>query len=246
MVVGLALSACSMGGLPMPAPTISESLEPSPTPTATSAAGPTTIPALPRGAFLQVSATAVSGDAELRVVLTVDDALPLDDPAAEEPWDVLQDECPNAIASQLELYPALQPVGVILSTVEADGDWRGEPPFGVTAGGRIASFADGDIATPPSDAPGMFGCSAMVLTGDGTAQLVSLVLGDAAEVDDALEVGLASGLYGLEVAEGTSGLDWRDCAVQLSNRAERLSSNRGWVPPGEWGSGCLIGDPGEV
>jgi len=246
LVAVSALSACSMGGLAMPTPTPSETTGPTPAPSATVIAGPTTVDPLPSGTFLQVSATAISGDSVLRVVLTVHDAVPLDDPDAEDAWAELQSSCPNAIDSQLEIHPGLQPVGVILSTVEAEGNWRGGPPFGVAPGGTLVSLADGSIAAPPSDPPGMFGCSATVLTGEGRATIASLVLGDPTEVDDALEAGLANGLYGLEIAEGTAVVTWRDCVVQLSNRAERLSADRGWVPPGEWGTGCLIGDPGEI
>lgn len=242
-----AMTGCTANVLAQPTPTADPSVEAVAEPTPTPSVDPTDVPPLPAGAFLQVGATAVSGAAELRVVLTVDEAVPLDDPDGEEAWAALQQSCPNAIASQLEVFPELQPVGVILSTVEAEGAWDGAPPFGVAPGGMVANLAEGVNAVPASDPVGMFGCSTIHLDGEGRASIASLVLGDpAADPDEALEDGLAAGLYGLEIAEGTSTVTWRDCVVQLSNRAERIAGDHGWVPPAEWGTGCLIGDPGEI
>lgn len=244
----LLLSGCTMGGFPVPTPSATESpvALPSATPTPVEE-DPVTVSPLPAGAFLQLSARAVLGDEELRVVLTVEEAVPLDDLDGEEAWEALQESCPNAIESQLEVFPTLEPVGIILSTLEAEGEWTTDAPFGVQPGGWLVNLGEGRNVDPAEDPEGLFGCSFPTVTGPGTAEFASLVLGEpGADVDDALEAGLAAGRYSLEAHSAAGALEWRDCVVQLSNRAERLAASAAWVPPGEWGSGCIIGDPGTI
>lgn len=242
----LLLSGCTMGGFPAPTPTPTESAAietPTPAPIEDR---PTTVSPLPTGAFLQLNARAVLGEEELRVVFTVEEAVPLDDPDGEEAWTALQETCPNAIESQLEVFPTLEPVGVILSTLEAEGELA-DAPFGVQPGGFLVNLGEGRNVRPAQDPPGMFGCAFATVTGPGSATFASLVLGEPGDdIDDALEEGLAQGRYSLEVHADAADLEWRDCVVQLSNRAERLAATAAWVPPGEWGSGCIIGDPGMV
>src|SRR5690606_7038593 len=113
--------------------------------------------------------------------------------------------------------------------------------------GYLVNLGDGRNVDPAVDPVGMFGCSFPTVTGPGTATFASLVLGDpAGDIDAALEAGLAEGRYSLEVHSDAAALEWRDCVVQLSNRAERLAADAAWVLPGEWDSGCIIGDPGTI
>jgi hypothetical protein len=244
-VVGLA--GCTLG-LPTPSPT--------PTPSSSPSASapvdveptdpPTTVSALPGSALLRVSVTAKAGDDEVRLELTFNRAQTREN--APEAFEAVQDACPNAIVSQLELYPGLEPTGVITSELEMVGDWPEGLTVAIAAGGNVASFGEGRSVAETLDDPGAFGCTVPVVTGPGSAEFTSLLLGDPAVTDRLdLESQVASGIFGFE-ADGGSTVEvrWVDCVIQLSSAAQRLANEVGWTQPAEWGGGCLIGSDGTV
>jgi hypothetical protein len=247
LAAAVVLVGCGIAGAPTPAP---PSASPTPTaapPVETAApVDPTTIGSLPGSAFLRVSAVAESGGEEVRLQLTFSRAATKTTAAASF-QDVL-DECPNAIASQLDIFTGFEPTGVIVSKLEMEGDWPDGMTFAVSAGGQVASIGEGAGVAPSTDEPGMFGCTVPIVTGPGDATFTSLLLGEAAVNDRTdLDRQLARGLFGFESDAGTAEpIRWRDCVVQLSSSAQRFATENGWVLPGEWGDGCLIGDGGSV
>jgi len=240
------LAGCAAGG-PTPSPTASDSASPSASaPVVTPTEAPTTVDALPGSAFLRVSATAEVGDEEVRLELTFARAQTAVAAAAD--FAAVQEECPNAITSQLEVFPDLEPTGVITSELSMVGDWPDGMSVAVAAGGSIASFGDGSNVAPTEDGVGMFGCTVPVVTGPGAADFVSLLLGDPAVSDRAdLDQQLALGYFGFETDSG-SGVDirWRDCVIQLSSAAQRIATASAWTQQTQGDFGCLIGDPGAV
>jgi hypothetical protein len=244
----VALAGCGTAAGPTPTPTESASA----TPTATTpvvvdpTTPPTTVSALPGTAFLRVSATAEVGDREVRLELTFARA----QGAASSPADLqaVQDECPNAITSQLEIYPELEPTGVITSQLVTTGDWPEGMAVAVAAGGTIASFGEGAEVAPTQDGVGMFGCTVPVITGPGSAEFISLLLGDPAIPDRTdLEAQVAQGYFGFETdADSAVDIRWRDCVIQLSSAAQRTATASSWVQQTQGDFGCLIGDQGSV
>jgi hypothetical protein len=241
------LAGCTLG-VPSPSPTPSASA--SPTVTAPVVAEPTdpptTVDTLPGSALLRVSVTAEAGDEEVRLELTFNRAQA--GATAPEAFDAVLAACPNAIESQLELFPDLEPTGVITSELSMVGDWPEGMTVAIAAGGLVASFGEGRSVAETQDDPGAFGCTVPIVTGPGSAQFTSLLLGDAAVTDRIdLEAQIAQGLFGFE-SDGGSAVDvrWVDCVIQLSSAAQRLSTQFGWTPPAEWGDGCLIGADGTV
>jgi hypothetical protein len=241
------LAGCTLG-LPSPSPTPSASA--SPTATAPVVAEPTdpptTVDTLPGSALLRVSVTAESGDEEVRLQLTFQRAQAAD--TAVEAFDAVLAACPNAIESQLDLFPGLEPTGVITSELTMVGDWPDGMTVAIAAGGLVASFGEGRNVADTQDDPGAFGCTVPIVTGRGGAEFTSLLLGDPAVTDRIdLEAQIAQGLFGFE-SDGGSEVDvrWVDCVIQLSSAAQRLSTQFGWTPPAEWGDGCLIGADGTV
>ncbi len=247
LAAAVVLVGCGTGGTPAPTPTIE-----SPTPTAappveTSApVEPTAIGGLPGSAFLRVSAVAEADGEEVRLQLTFLRAATKATAPAE--FQAVLDECPNAIESQLDIFTGFEPTGVLVSRLDVDGDWPDGMTFAVSAGGQIASIGEGAGVAPSTDEPGMFGCTVPVMTGPGDGEFLSLLLGEP-DVNDRndLDAQLARGLFGFESdADSTVDIRWRDCVIQLSSSAQRLATEFGWVLPGEWGDGCLIGDGGSV
>lgn len=244
-VVGLA--GCTLG-LPTPSPT--------PTPSSSASASapvdveptepPTTVSALPGSALLRVSVTAEAGEEQVRLELTFNRAQTKD--GASEAFAAVLDACPNAIQSQLELYPGLEPTGVVTSELEVAGDWPDGMTVAIAAGGIVASFGDGSDVAETQDDPGAFGCTVPIVTGPGSAQFTSLLLGDAAVPDRLdLESQIALGIFGFESDSGSSvDVRWVDCVIQLSSAAQRLANEVGWTQPAQWGDGCLIGSDGTV
>jgi hypothetical protein len=243
----VALAGCTAGG-PTPTPTASDSASPSAsTPITTDPTeSPTTVDALPGSAFLRVSATAEVGDEEVRLELTFARAQTA--VAAPEELAAVQEECPNAITSQLEIFPGLEPTGVITSELSMVGDWPEGMTVAVAAGGTIASFGEGSNVAPTDDAVGMFGCTVSVVTGPGAASFVSLLLGDPAVSDRTdLDQQIALGTFGFESDSGsTVDVRWRDCVIQLSSAAQRIATASGWAQQTQGTFGCLIGDEGSV
>lgn len=245
--VVVALAGCGAGGAPAPVPTSA-----APTPTATTPveaagpSGPTTVDGLPSGAFLRVTATADTGDEEVRLQLTF--ARAAAKTTADEAFAAVLAECPNAIASQLDIFPGFEPTGVITSKLELEGGWPDGMTFAVSTGGQIASIGQGRGVAPSTDDPGMFGCTVPIVTGPGDASFTSLLLGEPAVTDRAdFDAQLARGLFGFEPDAGSAvPIRWRDCVIQLSSSAQRIATESSWVLPGEWGDGCLIGDGGTV
>jgi hypothetical protein len=244
-VVGLA--GCGLVGDPTPTPTPSASASPS-----ASAPGetgptdpPTTVDSLPGSAFLRVTATAEVGDEEVRLELTFARA----QVATANPGDfaAVQEECPNAIVSQLE-GSTLEPTGVITSELSMVGDWPEGMSVAIAAGGVVASFGEGAHVAPTEDGVGMFGCTVPVVTGPGAARFVSLLLGDPATSDRTdLEQQVALGSFGFESDSGSAvEVRWRDCVIQLSSSAQRIATASGWLPQTQGAFGCLIGDDGSV
>lgn len=247
LVAGASLAGC--GATPTPAPTASDTASAAPEETApvdVPEDDPTTVGALPGSAFLRVSVTALADGEEVRLSLTFDRAAT--GATRPAPFDAIQQECRNAVISQLDSHPGQEPTGVITSTLAVDGEWPEGMTVGVSAGGQIASLGEGRDVAPVSDEPGMFGCSVVILTGGSPATLSSLLLGDPAVADrDDLEAALALGLFGFETDSGSAmPVEWRDCVVQLSSSAQRLATEFGWTLPAAWGDGCLIGDEGTV
>lgn len=245
LAVTAGLAGCGAGQFPTPTGSPSASVSAQPTPTA-EASEPTTVESLPGGALMRVSVTAVSGGSEVRLVLTFDrPAVKTTDPDA---FETVTDACPNAIASQLGAYPGLELTGVLTSHLETSGDWPEGATVAVAAGGLIASIGEGTDVAPTEDPVGLFGCTVPVVTGPRDATFTSLLLGDPSIVDrEDLETQIAHGVYGIETdASSGAEIEWRDCVIQLSSTAKRLASANAWVPPAQWGDGCLIGDDGTV
>lgn len=245
-VVGLA--GCGLVADPTPTPTSSGSASPSataPVPTDPTVP-PTTVDSLPGSAFLRVTATAEVGDEEVRLELTFARAQVAT--AAPDDFDAVQEECPNAIDSQIETFPQLEPTGVITSELSMVGDWPDGMSVAVAAGGTVASFGQGRNVAPTEDAVGMFGCTVPVVTGPGAASFVSLLLGDP-EVSDRTDVEqqVALGTFGFE-SDSSSAVPvrWRDCVIQLSSGAQRIATASGWAQQTQGDFGCLIGDEGAV
>jgi hypothetical protein len=246
LVLAAGLAGCGTG-TPTPAPSVTDSASASPEPpVAEPTDDPTTVGSLPGSAFLRVSVTADAGDREVDLTLTfaraaVGTNAPLD-------FGAVQDACPNAIESQLELMPGAVPVGVITSVLTTDGDWPEGLSFAVSAGGLVASIGEGANIAPSDDPVGMFGCSVPVVTGPGTATFTSLLVGNPAETARAnLDIQVAHGRYGFESDSGSNAaVTWKDCIVQLSSAAQRFATENNWVLPADFGDGCLIGDGGSV
>lgn len=246
-VTVVALAGCGSVAGPTPTPTESASAAPTATtPVVVPTTPPTTVAALPGTAFLRVSATAEVGDQEVRLELTFARA----QGAASSPADLqaVQAECPNAITSQLEIYPELEPTGVITSRLATSGDWPEGMAVAVAAGGTVASFGEGAEVAPTQDGVGAFGCTVPVVTGPGSAEFVSLLLGDPAIADRTdLETQVAQGYYGFETdADSTVDIRWRDCVIQLSSGAQRIATASSWVQQTQGDFGCLIGDQASV
>lgn len=247
LAVTTGLVGCGTVTLPTPTPTGT----PTPTPEVTipivdPVDEPTTVGALPGSAFLRVSVTAEAGGEEVRLQLTFDRAAI--QTAEPEAFEAVLDACPNALESQLDSYPTLTPTGVITSHLETTGDWPDGMTIAVIAGGQIASVGDGRNVAPIVDEPGMFGCTVSLVTGPGAAQFSSILLGDPAITDRVdLENAIALGLFGFEPDGGSAvTVRWRDCVIQLSSAAQRISAANGWTLPGQRNYGCLIGDDGSV
>ncbi len=240
------LSGCTVG-TPAPGPTPTTSASPTAAvPVDGPTEPPTTVNALPGGALMRVSVTAESDGDEVRLELTFNRAQT--SAVAVDEFAAVNEECANAIRSQLELAPDLEPTGVITSELEMVGDWPEGMTLAVAAGGTVASFGEGRSLAPTLDDPGAFGCTVPIVTGPGAATFTSLLLGDPAVADRLdLEAQIANGVFGFESDGGSAvTVRWVDCVVQLSSAAQRLSTEFGWSPPGQWGDGCLIGDAGTV
>jgi hypothetical protein len=241
------LTGCTLGvPVPSPTPTLSASpTEAAPLPVEPTDT-PTTVDSLPGSALLRVSVTAEAEGKEVRLELTFDRART--GVLAGEPFAAVQEACPNAIESQLELNPGLEATGVITSELSMVGDWPDGMTLAVAAGGVIASFGEGRNVAETQDDPGAFGCTVPIVTGPGAAEFTSLLLGDPAVTDRIdLEDQVAQGIFGFESDSGSSvQVRWVDCVIQLSSAAQRLSAEYGWTPPAQWGDGCLIGNDGTV
>jgi hypothetical protein len=241
------LAGCTLG---VPTPSPSPSASASPTVTAPVVAEPTepptTVETLPGSALLRVSVTAEAGDEEVRLQLTFNRAQTRD--TAADAFDAVLQACPNAIESQLELFPGLEPTGVVTSQLSMVGDWPDGMTVAIAAGGVVASFGEGRSVAETQDDPGAFGCTVPIVTGPGSAQFTSLLLGDPAVTDRIdLEQQISQGIFGFESDSGSAvEVRWVDCVIQLSSAAQRLSTQFGWTPPAEWGDGCLIGADGTV
>jgi hypothetical protein len=247
LAAAVVLAGCGTGGAPAPAPSTESPTATAAPPVETSApVDPTTIGSLPGSAFLRVSAVAEAGGEEVRLQLTFSRAATKTTQA--EAFQAVLDECPNAIQSQLDIFTGFEPTGVIVSKLETEGDWPEGITFAVAAGGQIASIGEGRNVAPSTDEPGMFGCTVPIITGPGDATFTSLLLGEPA-VNDRTDFDrqLERGLFGFESDSGSAEpIRWRDCVIQLSSSAQRFATENGWVLPGEWGDGCLIGDGGTV
>jgi hypothetical protein len=238
------LTGCGLG-TPTPTPSATESSSPTPsaTPTAEPTEDPTTVPALPGSALLRLSVTAVSGDQEVRLVLTFARASTVTS-ASVAVADV-QAACPNAIQSQLEAFPGFQPVGVLRATLTASGDWPDGFTVAVAGGGNIATIGEGDDVDPADDPVDGFGCAVAILTGPGEATFTSLLIGDPAQtLREGIDQQVAHGHYGFE--SDSQPITWKDCVVQLSSVAQRYATENGWELPADFGDGCQIGDGGAV
>jgi predicted small lipoprotein YifL len=240
------LAGCGAVGGPTPTPTPTATETPTAPPTATPTEAPTTVDSMPGVAFLRVSATAEADGEEVRLELTFARAQTA--AAAPQEFAAVQQECANAIQSQLEVYPGLEPTGVITSELSTFGDWPEGASVAIAAGGIIASYGGGSNVAPTEDEPGTFGCTVPIVTGPGAADFVSLLLGDPAIADRTdLDAQLARGRFGFE-SDGGSGttVRWRDCVIQLSSSAQRLASANGWTQQTAGNVGCSIGDDGSV
>lgn len=241
------LTGCAIGA-PTPTPTSTSSA--SPTATAPVDAGPTdsptTVDPLPGSALLRVSVTAEADGEEVRLQLTFNRAQTK--AGAGDAFAAVQEACPNAIESQLELFPGFEPTGVVTSQLSMVGDWPQGMTVAVAAGGVVASFGEGRSVAETQDDPGAFGCTVPIVTGPGAAEFTSLLLGDPAVTDRLdLEAQLAQGIFGFESDSGSAvSVRWVDCVIQLSSAAQRLSNQVGWAQPAQWGDGCLIGADGTV
>lgn len=246
VVASLALAGCGTQGLPTPTPSATGS--PSPTPSAPiveETSDPTTVAPLPSSALLRLSVTAVADGQEVDLVLTFARAAG----ATSRPVELatVLEECPNAISSQLEILPGFEPIGVVTAELTTSGDWPDGLQFAVATGGQIAAVGDGIGVAPTEDPEGLFGCTVPIVTGPGSAEFISLLVGDPAlPLRTNLDTQVAGGLFGFETDAGSIPVRWTNCIVQLSAVAERFAEESGWVLPAEWGDGCLIGDGGSV
>jgi hypothetical protein len=240
------LAGCSLGiSSPSPTPTLSASptaVAPPVEPTN----APTTVEALPGSALLRVSVTAEAEGKAVRLELTFNRAQTGEN--APDAFEAVQQACPNAIESQLELYPGMEPTGVITSELSMVGDWPDGLSVAVIAGGVIASFGEGQSVADTQDPPGSFGCTVPIVTGFGAAEFTSLLLGSPAVTDRIdLEDQITRGIFGFQSdADSSVEVRWVDCVIQLSSAAERLATEVGWTTPAQWGDGCLIGEDGTV
>lgn len=240
------LAGCAVGG-PTPSPTATASPSPSVSePEVEPTDTPTTVGSLPGSALLRVSVTAEAEGEKVRLELTFNRAqVKASDPDA---FEAVHDACPNAITSQLELYPGLEPTGVVTSELTMVGDWPEGMTVAVAAGGTVASFGEGRSVAETQDDPGAFGCTVPIVTGPGAAEFTSLLLGDPTITDRIdLENQIAQGIFGFE-SDSASAVEvrWVDCVIQLSSAAQRLATEFGWTQPAQWGDGCLIGADGTV
>lgn len=241
------LAGCAVG-VPTPTPTPTASASPTATtPVVVEATGtPTTVSSLPGSALMRVSVTAEAEGNEVRLELTFSRAQT--NVNAPNAFAAVQEACPNAIQSQLELFTGLEPTGTITSELEMVGVWPEGMTVAVAAGGVVASFGEGRNVAATQDDPGAFGCTVPIVTGPGTAEFTSLLLGDPAITDRLdLEAQIAEGLFGFESDSGSAvQVRWVDCVIQLSSAAQRLSTQFAWTQPAQWGDGCLIGADGSV
>jgi hypothetical protein len=240
------LTGCSLGApSPSPTPTVSESPAPAPPPVEPTGT-PTTVDALPGSAFARVSVTAEAEGKAVRLELTFNRAQTGE--IAPDAFEAVHEACPNAIESQLEIHPGLEPTGVVTSELSMVGEWPDGLRVAVLAGGVVASFGEGRSVAETQDAPGSFGCTVPIVTGPGAAQFTSLLLGAPAVVDRIdLEDQIARGIFGFQSdADSSADVRWVDCIIQLSSAAERLATEVGWTTPAQWGDGCLIGEDGTV
>lgn len=241
----IGLSGCVPTPEAVPTPTATETAAPteSATPTPTPTENPTAIPALPGSALLRVSVTALSGDDEVRLVLTFARASTAT--TATSAIANLQQTCPNAIASQLESFPGYEPVGLVRATLTSTGRWPEGFTFAVAGGGAIATIGEGDNVAAADDPEGGFGCQVAIVHGPGEAKFTSLMIGDsAASMREALDLAVAHGHYGIESNSGL--VTWKDCVVQLSSVAQRYATENNWQLPADFGDGCQVGDAGTV
>lgn len=243
-VAGLAGCGVVAGPQPTPTPTESAAAEAPTAPATSPTAPPTTVNGMPGTAFLRVSATAEVGDESVRLELTF--ARAQVGAANATAFAGVQEECANAITSQLEVYPDLEPTGVITSELSMVGTWPEGMTVAVAAGGTIASYGTGTSVAPTDDEVGMFGCTVPIVTGPGAANFVSLLLGDPAVHDRTdLDQQLALGLFGFESDAGSAAtVRWRDCVIQLSSAAQRIATMSSWSTQTQGNVGCLIGDEG--
>lgn len=240
------LAGCAVGA-PTPSPSTTASPSPSVTvPEVEPTDTPTTVGSLPGSALLRVSVTAQAEGEEVRLQLTFNRAQTK--VSAPEPFGAVQEACPNAISSQLELYPGMEPTGVVTSELTMVGDWPDGMTVAIAAGGIVASFGEGRSVAETQDDPGAFGCTVPIVTGPGAAEFTSVLLGDPAITDRIdLENQIAQGIFGFESDSGSAvEVRWVDCVIQLSSAAQRLSTEFGWTLPAQWGDGCLIGADGTV
>jgi hypothetical protein len=242
MLTGCALSVPT----PTPSPSVSASPSASAPVDVAPTDTPTTVDSLPGSALLRVSVTAEAEGEEVRLELTFNRAQTR--ASAPDAFEAVLEECPNAIESQLEIFPGLEPTGVVTSELSMVGDWPDGMTVAVAAGGVIASFGEGRSVASTQDDPGAFGCTVPIVTGPGAAEFTSLLLGDPAITDRIdLEDQIAQGIFGFESDSGsTVDVRWVDCVIQLSSVAQRLSTQFAWTPPAGWGDGCLIGFDGTV
>lgn len=240
--LALALAGCATPA-PQPTPTLEPSATAEPSPTAAPVT-PTTVSALPSGALLRLSATAIADGVPVRVILTVERPTATD--LARDAVQAIAERCPVALAAGLERDPGSSVLGVVRSQWETRGEWPAGAAVEVTAGGRVATIVDGADARTGSD--GEFGCGTATLTGPRDAELVAVLVGAGSGTGrTTLATQTERGLYGVRTAEASEvPIVWRDCVIQLSATAERMARDAAWVLPAEWGDGCLIGDDGPV
>lgn len=235
----LILAGCA-GAVPTPTPEPTESVTLEAVPTPTVEPTPVTVGQLPSSAFLRATVTAIAGDgSELRIEVTV--RPPRFGSGAAEQLDAILDACPNAVESQLGVYPGLEPTGVMVSDIVATGEWPDGQSVGISAGAFVANLGVGDVMAPAVDPAAGFGCTIPALLGPGEARAYSLLLGDPAVPDTQdVQQAAARGVFGVQESPfDEPEVTWRDCVVQLGPGAERLMPT--WYPPAEWGRGCLVG-----
>ena len=246
VLASLTLAGCGTAALPTPTPSATESASPTPSvPVVEETSEPTTVTPLPGTALLRVSVTAEADGQEVRLALTF--ARASGETSRPDEFAHVIEECPNAIATQLGLFPGFEPVGVITANLTTTGDWPEGFQFGVAGGGLVASIGEGAGVAPTQDPVDLPGCTVSLVTGPGPASFTSLLVGDPAlPLRTNLDTQVAHGLFGIESAAGSIPVRWTNCIVQLSSVAERFAEQSGWVLPVEWGDGCVIGDGGSV